>query len=158
MNLGSTVRYSYSQERNSLELETCAGDLGVLRKQPFGADNLSRCQQYVVCFQEHPGLLGSLMDYCEILSKLPEQEQCQSTWETILVIIELIAERYRKQSDFVSAIICLQAGVFSSERVLGERSPIVTRISRKAENLYSVLDEKDAEKVSGTHSASGTCI
>lgn len=73
------------------------------------------------------------------------------------MIVELIADRYRKQNDFASAIICLQAGVFGGESLLGEKNSVINRISKKAENLYSVLGEDDMKKVSIRHFDSKYC-
>lgn len=93
-------------------------------------------------------MLAPMFDYAQILMKLPDRagDAC-AVWTEILTIVELIADRYRKQGDLVSAVICLESGVLATEGILGERSQSLKRISQKAESLESALDAEEAGKV-----------
>lgn len=98
--------------------------------------------------QEHPGMLAPMFDYAQILMKVPDRaEDAHAVWTGILAIVELVADKYRKQGDLVSAVICLESGIQATEGILGERSQSVKRMSQKAESLESALDGDEAGKV-----------
>ncbi|CAD7703532.1 unnamed protein product [Ostreobium quekettii] len=98
---------------------------------------------------KHPGMLPVLYDLSTVLLKVPEsRSDAAGVVTTILEILKELGERYQRQADMASAVICMESGVLEGERVLGERHPLLRSMSRTVEKWYKALEPAERDMVS----------
>ena len=93
-------------------------------------------------------MLPALTDLTNVLLKMPAtHKEAADRMLMILKILKELAERYQRQVDMASAIICMESGVLEGEKVLGERHPMVKSMNRAVDNWSSALEPDEMDMV-----------
>ena len=74
----------------------------------------------------------------------PEAMQCMSE---IISIVESVGKRYVDSGDLASAAALYEGTCYALERLLDPMDSSLQRVSRKAENLFSALEDNEKEQV-----------
>ena len=74
----------------------------------------------------------------------PEAMQCMSE---IISIVETVGKRYVDSGDLASAAALYEGTCYALERLLDPMDSSLQRVSRKAENLFSALEDNEKEQV-----------
>lgn len=94
------------------------------------------------------GMLPALNDLTNVLLRVPDaREDAVKRMLDMLEILKELAERYQRQVDMVSAIICMESGVLEGEKVLGERHPTIKSMSRSVDKWSRALEPAESDMV-----------
>ena len=105
-----------------------------------------RLQQKHLGSSAHPGMLGPLRDYAQVLDKV-DVDVSVVIWEQIVDILQEMTQRYRKQGDLLSALICAETGLHQGENTLSPKHHSMKKLGKDAEALFDVLDSKEKSRV-----------